>query len=304
MLSEPSLMIFSGPIVSRSLPLDEGIARAQAGRDDRVEPVGVDAPADAEHVDSLRQPVGPGAERLAVLELEDPDDTEGGGGPLHPLVRLGRGLVAGDLVDARVDVVPLLLDQDALARGDAEQVEGARVQPAVVGVAADQHDRDVGSDLVEGGDRRLDRPGDRPVPVPHHGPARRHRQPAPQPRECLVGGPAAGQVEPAGARRPHRQVGVLVPQAGDDPSAAGVELRDAGRARQGVVDVADASGLHQQVDRSDPARPAVQLDDPRTAQQEVHARNVGPARRPRGRCHPPCRSCTAPRTPGHAGRGT
>ena len=204
----------------------------------------------------------------------------------------------------RVDVVPLLLDQDALARGDAEQVEGARVQPAVVGVAADQHHRDVGSDLVEGGDRRLDRPGDRPVPVPHDGPARRHREPAPQPRERLVGGTGAGQVEPAGARRPHRQVGVLVPQAGDDPSAAGVDLRDAGRARQGVVDVADRPASTSRSTGPTQPGPPSSSTSPRTAQQEVHARNVGPARRPRGRCHPPCRSCTAPRSPGRAGRGT
>ena len=70
------------------------------------------------------------------------------------------------------------------------------------------------------------------------------------------------------------------------------------------ADIADASGLDQQVDRADPARAAVQLDDPRGPQQEVHARNVGPARRPRRRCRPLSRSCDGPRSRGRAAPGT
>ena len=41
MLSEPSLMIFSGPIVSRLVAAGEQVAGAQAGLDHLVEPVGV-----------------------------------------------------------------------------------------------------------------------------------------------------------------------------------------------------------------------------------------------------------------------
>ena len=108
------------------------------------------------------------------------------------------------------------------------------------------------------------------------------REPAAEPAQCLVRRSRAREVEPAGGSRPHPEVGVLVPQPGDQPALAGVDLREPRWPGQVVVDVADPAGLDQHVDRPGPARPVPQFDDPRAPQQEVHARNVGVVHSRRG----------------------
>ena len=173
-----------------------------------------------------------------------------------------------DRLDPGVGVVPLVLEHDSLAGVETERVEGAGVEPGVVGVAGDQDDRDVGCDLVEPGDGRLlgphpgamapadQRPGVDGEPVAH-------------PREGVVRRDRAGQVEPAGAGRPLREVDVVVPQARDRPAPLRVVLLDAGRPVERVPDLADGPLLDQDVDRTDPAAPPPQLDHSDTTEQEV-----------------------------------
>ena len=63
----------------------------------------------------------------------------------------------------------------------------------------------------------------------------------------------------------------MVPEAGDQPAAAGVDVGDPGRPFEVVADLADPTRLDEQVDRADPARASVQLDDPGVPQEEIHA---------------------------------
>ena len=132
------------------LALDQRVAGPQTGVDDGVETVGVDAAPDPEQVHALRQPGRPGVERLAVLELDDAHHAARHGVALHPQVGVDGHLVPADLGDPGVDGVPLGLHDHAIARGQPELRERAGVQPAVVGVAADEHDGYIGGDARRG----------------------------------------------------------------------------------------------------------------------------------------------------------
>ena len=74
----------------------------------------------------------------------------------------------GQLVEPSPDREPVVLVERGLPRGYAEQGQGRGVQPAVVGVAADQHDRVLAADRVELGDRGQPGPGAGAVPVAGH----------------------------------------------------------------------------------------------------------------------------------------
>ena len=66
-------------------------------------------------------------------------------------------------VDAGVGVVPLVLGDHPVAQGEAEPLQRPGVEPGVVSVAGDQHDRYVGRDRVQCGDGGLGLPHAEPV---------------------------------------------------------------------------------------------------------------------------------------------
>src|SRR5699024_10542067 len=73
----------------------------------------------------------------------------------------------GQVSQPVVGVEPLVLPDHLLPRGNAEQPLARGVQPAVVGVAADQDDGPLRADLVEVLGGGLPGPGRRPVAVAH-----------------------------------------------------------------------------------------------------------------------------------------
>jgi hypothetical protein len=177
-------------------------------------------------------------------------------------------------VDAGVGVVPLVLEDQALARREAETLERAAVEPGVVVVAGDQHHRDVRRDRVEHRHRRVGRPGAEAVPEPDEC-SRVLGEVVAHPGDDVRRRLRTRQVEALRARGPLGEVHVVVPQPGDHPAALPVVLLDPERTVEVVPDVEHRALLDDDVDGSGPPRPPAELDDPDVAEHEVgHAHTV------------------------------
>ena len=156
-------MILSGPIVRRgSSP--SGATRGQATSRTSASPSAYDAMRTRRRSAPLAPALQPLGDTAAELEVDEPDDPDGCRGLHGAAVDVGPGPVdAEHRAEAAVGLEPLALGDDALTGRQEEHLQGTGVEPAVVTVAADQHDRLVGLDRVEVGDHRRVVPGGRAV---------------------------------------------------------------------------------------------------------------------------------------------
>ena len=241
-------MIFSGPIVSRGSPSSGSPEREPAG-EHVVEAVGVAGVADAQQVGALGPAGRPVGDAAAELQVDQPDHALRGRGVHRPAVGLGSGAVRPE--DAREPAVghePLGLADHDVARRQGEHVERRGVEPAVVAVAGDQHDRLVGGDRVEVGDRRVVRPGGGPVPPADDRQVGPLLEPLADQRDGVGARPCRREVEPGGGQGPLAEVDVLVPEAGRQPAPARVVRRLVPAGREAGADLDDAPGLDTYVD--------------------------------------------------------
>ena len=142
MFSDPSEMIFSGPIVTRGPQPGQRVARAQSRGQEAREGVEVGPHADPQQLGTAGLAFGPGVDALVELEVDEPGDSLGGG-LLHRLqVGVGRGALGAEHLDqARVDAEPLALADHPVTLGHPEAAHRDGVEPRVVAVTADQHHR-------------------------------------------------------------------------------------------------------------------------------------------------------------------
>ncbi len=150
-----------GPVVAAG----QHVTGAQAALDDGVQPVGVRRDPDPQQVAAGLPAGDPLVGAAAELEVGDADDAERRGLLLGAQERVGAGaVVAEDRHQPGVRREPLALGHHPLAERDGEGHQRDPVEPGVVAVAGDQHDRLLGPDLVEHRDDRVDRPVGGPVP--------------------------------------------------------------------------------------------------------------------------------------------
>ena len=146
--SDPSEMIFSGPMVQRAAAGHRPAGRHPGG-EEVVERVDVRPDADAQQLGPAPRgrasPGRPGRTRgrQAGHALRR--------GLLHRVqVGVRRGAVgADDLRQPRVDLEPLGLADHVVALRQSQAAQGRGVDPGVVTVAADQHHRSYAGHLVE-----------------------------------------------------------------------------------------------------------------------------------------------------------
>ena len=231
----------------------EVVAGPQPGGDHLGQPLGVRRGADAQAVDALGEALRPVEVRAAELQVGDADDAAGGRVADHLAQRQLVGQAgAGQVAEAAEHREPVVLVERGLPRGYAEQGQRRGVQPAVVGVAADQHDRVLAADRVELGHRGQPGPGAGAVPVAgHHALVARVEgvDVAGHPGHHLLRCVSPGHVEPRGDVGPLGHVHVVVPEARRGPATGGVEDLVVELGREPLGDVGDDAVDDAQVQR-------------------------------------------------------
>ena len=178
----------------------ERVARCAGPRDEHVvEAVGVARMAHPDEVCALGPPRRPVGDAAAELEVHEADHAERRGGLHGAAVGVRAGAVAAQHGrEAAVGHEPLALADDALAGRQRQHVQGRGVEPAVVAVAGDEHDRLVGLDRVEVRHGRVVVPRRRAVAPPDHRQVRPLLQPLTHLRDGIRARPRTGEVQPRG----------------------------------------------------------------------------------------------------------
>jgi hypothetical protein len=229
----------------------ERVAGAQPRGEHLVEGVGVRRPAHLERVAALVPALHPARRARAELEVDQAHHPERGGLGQGAGEGLGRGAVVADQArHPREGREPLRLAHHAVAHRQGEVHQRDGVEPAVVGIPADQHHRRAARDRVELGHGDLPVPAAGAVAPADDGLARRLLgHPLGHQRERGLGGGGGAEVEALGGEGPLREVGVLVPQARDEPPSGGVDLRHPGGPSQAGPELGHDAVDDEHVDR-------------------------------------------------------
>ena len=207
---------------------EQAVAGAQPGLDHVLEPVAVRRDPDPQQVAARGPALDPVVDATGELEVDQADHALGRGGLERRPVRCRSGAVVTDEpAEQLVGREPLVLAHHVVAGAQAEGGQGRTVEPAVVPVTRDQHDRRDAGDVVELDDRAVAAPAAGPVPPGDDRAARLGGDPLGHQRDGLLGRSHGAGVDTLGGKRPLPEVDVLVPQPGDQPAPGGRDLLDA-----------------------------------------------------------------------------